>query len=31
VKEQVKMFAQRKKLQAYLDELRKTATIQKTS
>ena len=31
VKEQVKTFAQRKKLQAYLDELRKTATIQKTS
>ena len=30
VKEQVKMFAQRKKLQAYLDELRKTAKIQKT-
>lgn len=31
VKEQVKMFAQRKKLQAYLEELRKTAKIQKTS
>jgi peptidyl-prolyl cis-trans isomerase C len=31
VKEQVKMLAQRKKLQAYLDELRKTAKIQKTS
>jgi peptidyl-prolyl cis-trans isomerase C len=31
VKEQVKMFAQRKKLQAYLDELRKTATIQKAN
>jgi len=31
VKDQVKTFAQRKKLQAYLDELRKTATIQKTS
>ncbi|MEY2919623.1 MAG: hypothetical protein RL261_928 [Pseudomonadota bacterium] len=30
VKEQVKMFAQRKKLQAYLDDLRKTAKIQKT-
>jgi len=30
VKSQVEMFAQRKKLQAYLDELRKTATIQKT-
>jgi peptidyl-prolyl cis-trans isomerase C len=30
VQEQVKMFAQRKKLQAYLDELRKTAKIQKT-
>ncbi len=30
VKEQVKMLAQRKKLQAYLDELRKTAKIQKT-
>jgi peptidyl-prolyl cis-trans isomerase C len=29
VKAQVEMFAQRKKLQAYLDELRKTATIQK--
>jgi peptidyl-prolyl cis-trans isomerase C len=28
VKEQVKTFAQRKKLQAYLDELRKTAQIQ---
>ena len=31
VKEQVKMFAQRKKLQAYLDELRKTGTIQKAN
>jgi peptidyl-prolyl cis-trans isomerase C len=31
VKEQVKMLAQRKKLQAYLDELRKTAQVQKTS
>ena len=31
VKEQVKMFAQRKKLQAYLEELRKTAKIQKTN
>ena len=31
VKQQVEMLAQRKKLQAYLDELRKTATIQKTS
>lgn len=30
VKPQVEMFAQRKKLQAYLDELRKTAQIQKT-
>ena len=30
VKEQVKMFAQRKKLQTYLDDLRKTAKIQKT-
>lgn len=30
VKPQVEMFAQRKKLQAYLDELRKTAKIQKT-
>jgi peptidyl-prolyl cis-trans isomerase C len=30
VKEQVKMFAQRKKLQSYLDDLRKTAKIQKT-
>jgi peptidyl-prolyl cis-trans isomerase C len=30
VKEQVQMFAQRKKLQAYLDDLRKTAKIQKT-
>lgn len=29
VKEQVKMLAQRKKLQTYLDELRKTAKIQK--
>jgi peptidyl-prolyl cis-trans isomerase C len=31
VKDQVKMLAQRKKLQAYLDELRKTAKIQKSS
>jgi len=31
VKEQVKMFAQRKKLQSYLDDLRKTAKIQKTN
>lgn len=31
VKEQVKMFAQRKKLQAYLDELRKTGTVQKAN
>jgi peptidyl-prolyl cis-trans isomerase C len=31
VTEQVKMFAQRKKLQAYLDDLRKTAKIQKTN
>jgi peptidyl-prolyl cis-trans isomerase C len=31
VKEQVKMLTQRKKLQAYLEELRKTAKIQKTS
>jgi peptidyl-prolyl cis-trans isomerase C len=31
VKEQVKMLAQRKKLQTYLDELRKTAAIQKTT
>ena len=31
VKEQVKMLAQRKKLQNYLDELRKTAKIQKSS
>ncbi len=31
VKPQVQMFAQRKKLQAYLDELRKTAKIQKTN
>jgi peptidyl-prolyl cis-trans isomerase C len=31
VKDQVKMLAQRKKLQTYLDELRKTAKIQKTS
>jgi peptidyl-prolyl cis-trans isomerase C len=31
VQEQVKVLAQRKKLQAYLDELRKTAKIQKTS
>jgi peptidyl-prolyl cis-trans isomerase C len=31
VKEQVKTFAQRKKLQAYLDELRKTAQILKPS
>ena len=30
VKDQVKMLAQRKKLQGYLDELRKTAKIQKT-
>ncbi|MGB7905052.1 MAG: peptidylprolyl isomerase [Steroidobacteraceae bacterium] len=30
VKDQVKMFAQRKKLQSYLDDLRKTAKIQKT-
>jgi len=30
VKEQVKMFAQRKKLQTYLDDLRKAAKIQKT-
>ena len=30
VKEQVKMLAQRKKLQTYLDELRKTAKVQKT-
>lgn len=30
VKPQVEMFSQRKKLQAYLDELRKTAQIQKT-
>jgi peptidyl-prolyl cis-trans isomerase C len=30
VKKQVEMIAQRKKLQAYLDELRKTAKIQKT-
>lgn len=30
VKEQVKMLAQRKKLQTYLDELRKTAKIQKS-
>jgi peptidyl-prolyl cis-trans isomerase C len=30
VKEQVKMLAQRKKLQSYLDELRKTAQVQKT-
>ena len=29
VKPQVEMFAQRKKLQAYLDELRKTAEVQK--
>lgn len=29
VKPQVEMFAQRKKLQAYLDELRKTAQVQK--
>jgi peptidyl-prolyl cis-trans isomerase C len=29
VKQQVQMIAQRKKLQSYLDELRKTATIQK--
>lgn len=31
VKDQVKMLAQRKKLQTYLDELRKTAKIQKAS
>jgi peptidyl-prolyl cis-trans isomerase C len=31
VKEQVRMFAQRKKLQAYLDDLRKTAKIQKSN
>jgi peptidyl-prolyl cis-trans isomerase C len=31
VKKQVEMIAQRKKLQAYLDELRKTAQIQKKS
>jgi len=31
VKSQVEQMAQRKKLQAYLDELRKTAKIQKTS
>jgi peptidyl-prolyl cis-trans isomerase C len=31
VKEQVKTMAQRRKLQAYLDELRKTAKIQKTN
>jgi peptidyl-prolyl cis-trans isomerase C len=31
VKKQVEMIAQRKKLQAYLDELRKTAKIQKKS
>jgi len=31
VKEQVRTFAQRKKLQAYLDELRKTAQVQKKS
>ena len=31
VKQQVEMIAQRKKLQAYLDELRKTAQIQKKS
>ena len=30
VKQQVKTLAERKKLQAYLDELRKTAKIQKT-
>jgi len=30
VKDQVRQFAQRKKLQSYLDDLRKTATIQKT-
>jgi PPIC-type PPIASE domain. len=29
VKEQVKMLVQRKKLQTYLDEIRKTAQIQK--
>lgn len=31
VKEQVRMLAQRKKLQTYLDELRKTAQVQKSS
>ena len=31
VKQQVEMLTQRKKLQTYLDELRKTAKIQKTS
>jgi peptidyl-prolyl cis-trans isomerase C len=31
VRDQVKMLAQRKKLQAYLDELRKTAKVQKAS
>jgi peptidyl-prolyl cis-trans isomerase C len=31
VKQQVEMMTQRRKLQAYLDELRKTAKIQKTS
>jgi peptidyl-prolyl cis-trans isomerase C len=30
VKQQVETLSQRKKLQAYLDELRKTAKIQKT-
>jgi hypothetical protein len=29
VKAQVEMFSQRKKLQAYIDELRKSAQIQK--
>ena len=31
MKQQVEMLSQRKKLQAYVDELRKTAKIQKTS
>ena len=31
VQKQVEMIAQRKKLQSYLDELRKTAQIQKKS
>ena len=31
VKQQVETLTQRKKLQAYLDELRKTAKIQKTN